>query len=313
MFFFVSIIVGTKAQNEQPNYFLIVSDTIVEFNSSGGDRILSVRTNAPSWQLSGKFFWCTKARSDTLIELDCKVNLANDRSDEFYVIAGNLSQKVVVIQKALTSLEKGSWKRAINEVMCNVTSKYENGKYKGEIFQKKERDENRIMTFNFRNGLGVYVYVDRDSYWGEFEYGDSQGKGMFIIGKEGEYSLPYCYDCRYYSGNWVSDMKNGTGRCYDKTGKMIYSGIFNNEKPSDKYPQKCDNIFKFECIEYPNMEKYLGETKNGKREGLGILFFENGDAWYGDWKEDKKNGKGINLFYGGGIKSGKWRDNTLIE
>ena len=39
--------------------------------------------------------------------------------------------------------------------------------------------------------------------------------------------------------------------------------------------------------------KYVGEIKNGKREGKGIFYFKNGDIYEGDWKNDKMDGKGI--------------------
>ena len=314
----IFVVLGVKSQSnissQAPEIYLKLSDTIIEFAAAGGYQYIKVKTNAPSWQMSGKFFWCTKAYSDTLIELECKVNLSdNIRSDKFYVNAGNLSKKVEVIQKPLTPLEKENWKRGLINIMTNVTLNYENGKYKGEIFQKKEQDGNRIMKFNFKNGLGAYQFLEKDSYFGEFELGDYNGKGMFIIARGAEYQLPYCSNCRFYVGNWVSDMKSGLGKCYDKTGKLLYQGIFNDDKPKEKYPQSNNNTVKFEYIEYSNLDKYLGETKNGKKEGLGILFNENGDAWYGEWKDDKKNGKGIELMYNGSIKTGKWKDNTLIE
>jgi len=318
LFISIFIVFGVKSQsgilNETPEIFLKLSDTIVEFNAAGGYYYITVKTNAPSWQLSGKFFWCNKSYSDTLIELECKVNLSDlVRSDKFFVIAGNVSKKVEVIQKPLTPLEKENWKRALINIMTNVTLNYENGKYKGEIFQKKEQDGNRIMKFNFKNGLGVYQFFEKDSYFGEFELGDYNGKGIFIVARGGEFQLPYCNNCRFYVGNWVSDMKSGTGRCYDKTGKLLYQGAFNDDKPKEKYPQSHNNVYKFDCIEYSNFDKYLGETKNGKREGLGVLFYENGDAWYGEWKEDKKNGKGIDLLYNGSIKTGRWKDGVFIE
>ena len=323
----LSVVFETKAQSnssnnnsqmglpeKEPEIFLRLSDTIVEFTAAGGDKIITVYTNAPSWSLSGKFFWCTKAWSDSLLELSCKVNLSDiDRNDKFYVLAGNLSKKVEVIQRTMTLLEKGNWKGALNSVMYNVTSGYENGKYKGEIFQKKESDGYRVLKFTYMNGTGIYQYTEKDCYLGEFDMGDNCGKGIFLIGRHGDYQLPNCRDCRYFSGNWSADMKNGQGRCYDKTGKLVYQGNFTNDKPTEKYSQCHDNTCKFEYIEYSNTDKYLGETKNGKRSGLGILIFENGDAWYGEWKDDKRDGKGIILLYNGTIYSGKWKSDVQVK
>ena len=35
-------------------------------------------------------------------------------------------------------------------------------------------------------------------------------------------------------------------------------------------------------------EKYIGQLINGKREGRGIIKWDNGDIYNGEWKDDKK-------------------------
>jgi len=41
--------------------------------------------------------------------------------------------------------------------------------------------------------------------------------------------------------------------------------------------------------------RYVGQIVNGKREGKGIYYWNDGDRYEGDWKNDKKEGKGIFL------------------
>ena len=38
--------------------------------------------------------------------------------------------------------------------------------------------------------------------------------------------------------------------------------------------------------------KYLGEFKDGKKNGKGIIKWANGEFYEGEFKDDKKNGKG---------------------
>ena len=45
--------------------------------------------------------------------------------------------------------------------------------------------------------------------------------------------------------------------------------------------------------------KYVGELTNDKREGKGIIFYNNGDRYEGEYKNDKKEGKGIYYFKSG--------------
>ena len=40
-------------------------------------------------------------------------------------------------------------------------------------------------------------------------------------------------------------------------------------------------------------DRYEGELKNDKREGKGIMYYNNGKIEDGDWKEDKFQKKGF--------------------
>ena len=48
--------------------------------------------------------------------------------------------------------------------------------------------------------------------------------------------------------------------------------------------------------------KYVGELKNDKREGKGIMYYNDGDIYEGEYKNDKKEGKGIYYF-----NNGQWK------
>ena len=51
---------------------------------------------------------------------------------------------------------------------------------------------------------------------------------------------------------------------------------------------------------YPN-GKYIGEFKNGMRDGKGIFYFLDGARYEGDYKCDKREGKGIIYYSNGNI------------
>ena len=42
----------------------------------------------------------------------------------------------------------------------------------------------------------------------------------------------------------------------------------------------------------PNLIKYMGEHRNGKRHGRGILFLPDGREYEGNWRENRMHGKG---------------------
>ena len=51
---------------------------------------------------------------------------------------------------------------------------------------------------------------------------------------------------------------------------------------------------------------YEGDIKNGKKEGKGIYYFNNGDREMGDYLNDNKIGKHVKLLYNGIVESCKY-------
>ena len=60
----------------------------------------------------------------------------------------------------------------------------------------------------------------------------------------------------------------------------------------NKLNDKIDKLIINQEIEFKD-GKYAGETVNGKAEGKGIKYYNNGDKYEGDWKNGIKEGKGI--------------------
>ena len=96
----------------------------------------------------------------------------------------------------------------------------------------------------------------------------------------------------------------------------------NNEVINNKLNEINNSIKE---IKYDN-GRYVGQIVNGKKEGKGIYYLNNGDRYEGDWKNDNKEGKGIYYFksgsrYEGDFKNGKsegkgiyyWTDGDRYE
>ena len=63
--------------------------------------------------------------------------------------------------------------------------------------------------------------------------------------------------------------------------------------------------------------KYIGEYKDGKKEGKGIYYYEDGGKYVGDFKNDEFNGKGIYYCnngnrYEGELKNGKCEGKGIL-
>ena len=83
-----------------------------------------------------------------------------------------------------------------------------------------------------------------------------------------------------------SDINNKFKYLYE-----IYNKMINN-----------NNIKIYEC------GKYIGELKNDKREGKGIMYYNNGERYEGEWKNDINEGKGIYYFKSGNRYEGEFKN-----
>jgi hypothetical protein len=65
--------------------------------------------------------------------------------------------------------------------------------------------------------------------------------------------------------------------------------------------------------------KYVGQFKNGKRDGKGAFIYSDGTKskgqkqYEGEWKEDKPSGKGTLTFFDGRKFVGEWKVETITE
>jgi len=62
---------------------------------------------------------------------------------------------------------------------------------------------------------------------------------------------------------------------------------------------------------WPNGDQYLGEYKNGKRNGKGTYTFAKGKKYVGEFKDGKMHGKGISTFANGDRYVGEFQDNQM--
>ena len=64
---------------------------------------------------------------------------------------------------------------------------------------------------------------------------------------------------------------------------------------------------------YNDGSYYVGDWKDGKREGYGIKYYIDGTVYKGQWRNDNKHGQG-SITYLNGVKFiGQWENNKLKE
>ena len=88
-----------------------------------------------------------------------------------------------------------------------------------------------------------------------------------------------------------------------KLKNLISNEVLNNKLNKNHYMNKE--------IKYDD-GRYIGQVVNGKMEGKGIFYLNNGDRYEGDWKNDKYDGKGIYYYnnepWKGDRYEGDWKN-----
>lgn len=62
---------------------------------------------------------------------------------------------------------------------------------------------------------------------------------------------------------------------------------------------------------YPSGARYVGEFRNGTREGWGVCYFSDGSNYQGNWINDRPDGPGVKILSDGTIKKGYWKRGSL--
>jgi hypothetical protein len=124
--------------------------------------------------------------------------------------------------------------------------------------------------------------------------------------------MRWCLGSRFFAGNWTEGVKVGAGKCYDERGECIYRGLFTDGQPTGTYPENIPGYI-FECLEFDNGDKYIGETNDGASHGYGIYIGIDGNLWFGWWTNGERNGQGMYLGADGKIITGIWKGDTYSD
>ena len=170
-------------------------------------------------------------------------------------------------------------------------------------------DGERYKGQDRTNGMGAFHFSNGDMYFGRLRDNKRDGFGIYIASDRG--TINNCIGCKYYAGNWSNGIKSGAGSCYNETGKLLYRGVFMDDRPVGSYPSTGDNAaYGFTIINYNDGTKHIGESINGRRDGYGIIVWPTGELWLGWCKDGIRDGAGLMIYNNGNLSTGTWKGNT---
>ena len=125
-------------------------------------------------------------------------------------------------------------------------------------------------------------------------------KGLWKDDKIGDYGLFIDPEGNYFKGSLIDGEANGEGEMLINH-KIKYIGDFNNNLPNKK--GKLFNLI--------DKSIYEGDLVEGKKEGKGIIKFNDGTIYEGDFINDKYEGNGKLTFKNGCVYEGNFNNNSF--
>ena len=175
----------------------------------------------------------------------------------------------------------------------------------------------------FRHGKGKYnnkklgiVYDGDWCYgkihgWGRMEYANgSVYEGQFVGGQRHGDGTMFYESGNRYDGLWFENSKSTTGKMFWKDSMQSYEGNWLNDQP--------DGLGEYIWLQNNSKNavltnRYHGNFKNGKRNGVGVYFYSNGSKYIGNWSENLKQGTAIFVQDDGKVLKGIFEEDRLVE
>ena len=184
--------------------------------------------------------------------------------------------------------------------------------YEGEINEQNKKHGQGILTTPEFVRKGTWRNGEFTGWGRESRRNKEVLEGKFINGTLNGKGIFKNSKNNLYMGDFVNSKREGMGELY--TNRIHYIGEFKQDKLDGK------GIIEF----LKEGHKYEGDFKNNEINGRGIFQWKNGDIYEGDMTDGKMNGHGIYRYANGqiydgeyinGIREGKGRiiiNNTVV-
>jgi hypothetical protein len=172
-----------------------------------------------------------------------------------------------------------------------------------------------------RNGQGTETFADGDKYMGEYKDNQRHGQGIEYtesgsIIKQGRWEnnslvQSFAIDAQRFPFN------SSIAATQDPSPDPLKAERDRLAATAQSQLPECTLAFKQNCVgteTYSSGWKYVGEFKDGARQGQGTMTFANGGKYVGEWSSGMRNGQGVEYNASGLINTqGRWQNNQLLQ
>lgn len=206
-----------------------------------------------------------------------------------------------MVYKNTNTTYEGGWVEGVRHGEGVLTTS--DGVYEGQ-FQKDERCGHGIQKavdgsyyeggwrHDFRAGRGIYYYAPHDTtYEGIFLHDRLEGYGTSEINSDKD----------FFEGTWLDGEKHGRGTRILPSGDVM-CGVWHKGKHQDGHIEYT----------YADGTKFVGDWRDGMREGLGTQINADGTVYDGSWRDNLPNGSGTLTQLDGSSVQCEWNNGEQV-
>jgi len=155
-----------------------------------------------------------------------------------------------------------------------------------------------LYSRDVRKGFGRYAWNSGDVYVGNWENGNTTGRGVksIVASSSDAVQTPTHGTSEVYNGEWDTDEACGSGVKHYACGDVYYGDFENNLRHGHG------------IYTWSNGDYYEGGFAAGSCSGQGMKFMVNGDVYNGAFSQDKANGYGVKTYANGDAHMGYYHN-----
>lgn len=168
--------------------------------------------------------------------------------------------------------------------------------------------QTRCVSGDCCDGFGTELFANGESYSGQWVNGEQTGLGEFTW-EDGSYAFGY----------FKKGQLDSTGYFEARVGFVVTGNFKNNICVQPHFLNTDDITLCGNCVNgtgiyfYASGAQYVGEWKNGIREGMGKFIWPDGSYFCGEFQNNLCNGNGFFHDCSGKIQVGYFKNNSLQQ
>lgn len=173
------------------------------------------------------------------------------------------------------------------------------------LIASQAQSPTQCVSGNCQNGFGKAVYGNGEYYIGHFDKGQFDGQGVLFYN-----------DGNRFIGSFSQGVINGDGSYLAADGSLINMGSYENGvKVADLdfgcINGDCENGIGTKIYKEGHI-KFIGRFENGEPTIYGTFFYPDGAKYIGEWKDGKKNGNGTYYAANMNVDAAVWSNDKAL-